>query len=178
VIASLVRLKYVVVFRYEIDINCTSQSLPYILYLTSLGDDFAICVISQIELSLSIICVCFPSVKLFLNFQFPKYFGSANRPVGARGSLHLSGGESTESRSSSLLRLLRSKLSTFLGRSQASSPSNTRSGRWIDEESTPVTNVVSMPHIGGKRQPSEDLNQFNSALAIEMHDVHEKEVAP
>lgn len=152
-----------------------SPSLSSIL--TPAGDDFAISVISTIELSLSIMCVCFPAVKLLLNTKFPKHFGSAQGPVGARGSLHLSGGEVTESRSSSLLRILRSKISTILGRSQISSSSNPRSMPWVDEESTPVTEMVSMPNIEGKDQSREDLSQANSAVEIEMHDVHEKGTA-
>lgn len=115
-------------------------------------------------------CVCFPAVKLLLNAKFPKYFGSTHGPVGARGSLHLSGGEATESRSSSFLRIVRSKISIMLGQSQISSSSDPRSTPWVDEENTPVTEVVSIPDI-------EDRHQANSIVDIEMHDVHEKGMA-
>ncbi|KAE9382122.1 hypothetical protein N431DRAFT_317320, partial [Stipitochalara longipes BDJ] len=52
VIASMVRMKFAVNFYYSIDIN---------------WDDYGIAILSTIELALSIICVCFPAVKLLFS---------------------------------------------------------------------------------------------------------------
>jgi len=61
VIASMVRLKYVVHFSMGVDEN---------------WDYFGITITSSIELSLSMICVCIPACKLLLARSLPNYFGS------------------------------------------------------------------------------------------------------
>jgi hypothetical protein len=147
VVASLIRLKFVVGFGYSIDINCMpSVLLSCLCLMIFLGDDFGIVVLSIIELSLSIICVCFPAVKLLLNAKFPKYFGSSSRSsIDVQGSIHLSD-EGTESSPQSWKGLLRSKISTLFGSPQPSKLSSSRIQQWSDEESGGMQ-VVNLPHI-------------------------------
>lgn len=61
VIASMVRLKYVVHFSADFDAN---------------WDYYGVTITSSIELSTAMICVCIPACKLLLNSCLPAYFGS------------------------------------------------------------------------------------------------------
>jgi hypothetical protein len=165
----------VVKFKYEIDINCKFLFPSKFHTYTFLGDDFSICVISTIELSLSIMCVCFPAVKLFLNAQFPKYFGSSRTGVGARGSLHLSGSDE-ESQTKSMFRTLRSKISKMFGTTHVISSSKAHSPPWTDEASTQATAVVSMPRIGLQSDHSMgNSSVVSSRVEVEMDDIHVEE---
>jgi hypothetical protein len=63
VVAAMVRVKYLANFYYSIDIN---------------WDDFPLAILTMLELSLSVMCVCFPAIKLLLNAYFSKWFGGSD----------------------------------------------------------------------------------------------------
>ncbi|KUJ23923.1 uncharacterized protein LY89DRAFT_726973 [Mollisia scopiformis] len=69
VVASAVRLKYVVSFYYDIDQN---------------WDDVPVAILSVVETSLSIVCVCFPPVKILMSKYYKKYTGSDSSAMRSR----------------------------------------------------------------------------------------------
>lgn len=119
-IASLVRIKYILGWYTSLDQNWT---------------DYGICLSSIIELSLSIICVCFPAFKILLNTMFPKYFGWSDSNASSGPRISLSRIETTQTPKSFLHDF---KRRIGLGRTQikqTSESSGTSAGsQWSDIE--------------------------------------------
>jgi len=113
-------MKFVASFYYKIDINCMRPSFLTSVTTNIIGDDYGIAILSMIELSLSIVCVCFPAVKLLID----KYFSTEREASGAVVSIvSLQLSSSTGSSSShpkSVIKTVQSKLTSLFGRSQVS----------------------------------------------------------
>jgi hypothetical protein len=139
VTASLIRMKFVVHFYYSIDINCMEHYIPPSDITDRTGDDYGIAIFSMIELSLSIMCVCFPAIKLLFN----KYSVSSLSTTATLRRLPSSQmGDSLGSHGSQFtgyLRTVKRKLYSFVFRSQ------NRSKTLVDEERPPLQVNINQP---------------------------------
>ncbi len=131
----MVRMKFAAHFYYSIDINCKPfPPSPTSILTEIIGDDYGIAILSTIELALSIICVCFPAVKLL----FAKHFPTQPPPppnLNRSQSLQLTTSHaSTHSQSKILLINVQRKLSSIFRRSQTSLPGS-------DEETPPLAEL-------------------------------------
>lgn len=99
----------------------------------------------MIELSLSIICVCFPAVKLFID----KYFGTglgAPNVISPIESFQISGSNASNgsrgSRLKSRIKMVQSEFSSLCGRSQESTARS-----FFDEERPPTRGLEPVPEL-------------------------------
>jgi hypothetical protein len=96
------------------------------------GDDYGIAMFSMVQLSLSIICVCFPAVKML----FHKYFPAKPATPGTKSHpqcFQLSASVCTvDARPNGLIKTMQYKISSLFGKEQISSTT------LVDEESPPM----------------------------------------
>lgn len=131
-VCSLVRMKYVVAFNYSIDIN---------------WDDFYIAVLTMIELSMSITCVCFPAVKLLLNRIWPRSFPSDEPPQRVEESMQVNLSGVPTSESQSWVERMKASIGLMLGASWAHLPGSLppRSRDWSEVD--PASPLESLPCV-------------------------------
>ncbi len=138
----MIRMKFVAHFYYSVDIVCMRSPFPTQVTTHIIGDDYGIAILSMIELSLSIICVCFPAVKLLIDKYFPTEH-EASGAVLSIASLQMSGSTGpSNSQPKSVIRTAQSKLSFLFARSQTSV-----AHPWHDEETPPVTGLAHRPGL-------------------------------
>lgn len=135
------------------------------------GDDIGIAILSMIETSLAILCVCFPAVKLLLNKHLPRYFGgAATQPT---ISINVGSSNGTDSSRKSLLQRIFSKISSRFS-SRRSGSTLPFSMPWVDEHPPKLKSIVGMgSHIELEKKGSRTDTSSPSIFEVESPSIKE-----